>query len=444
MDSSTISHSQLALYPDCSLSYEARMWHIDYLAERALEAEQTGQELDAGENAEQISRFDSDYLWLDGGWVDSQAAAERFHAMETNPTSAPAKEEELEGLSSWIDGADSAHRAPAICSRVPALRSCRAEDTLDPPFLSVQKSTGSCARGSARSYPDPAYPVSTLDGRSSFDVYSDAFEPIICKGYMAGGDSFKDISETFLPFEETDSSSHTPGNIILPTAEDCSLSYADNAYQASSHEVFCKPAAFVSELSEAPSGNSTRPDSCALYSDDVSRIRLPSQTAAPEPCADSPPISAPIRELKLPLRRAPTKCQPNTAGSASSRSPSPQPPGRLPKGAYIERGQVYCGLADCAHQCRSVADLWRHRESLPHSAKRHRCPGCPSAFTRADALTRHLGTSPRCRDARMAALRDAFLETAVAKAAKERGVPGKMLKTMFRNFVVGKTRGPRG
>ncbi|KAJ7446322.1 hypothetical protein FB451DRAFT_1011165, partial [Mycena latifolia] len=68
----------------------------------------------------------------------------------------------------------------------------------------------------------------------------------------------------------------------------------------------------------------------------------------------------------------------------------------LPEGAYHDGGMYHCGIAGCAQQCSSAADMRRHRESLAHCAKRYNCPGCLSTFTRADARKRHLTFHPRC------------------------------------------------
>lgn len=56
-----------------------------------------------------------------------------------------------------------------------------------------------------------------------------------------------------------------------------------------------------------------------------------------------------------------------------------------------------CLLDGCTQVCSSAGDLMRHQQSLRHRQPEFTCRGCQHAFTRPDALKRHLNSKPRCK-----------------------------------------------
>ncbi|KAH7884797.1 hypothetical protein F5I97DRAFT_1929627 [Phlebopus sp. FC_14] len=66
-----------------------------------------------------------------------------------------------------------------------------------------------------------------------------------------------------------------------------------------------------------------------------------------------------------------------------------------------------CLLDGCTHVCTSAGDLMRHQQSLRHRAPEYLCSGCGHAFTRPDALKRHLNNKPVCKKTHHAALSQA-------------------------------------
>ncbi|KAG6337100.1 hypothetical protein ID866_1974 [Astraeus odoratus] len=65
-----------------------------------------------------------------------------------------------------------------------------------------------------------------------------------------------------------------------------------------------------------------------------------------------------------------------------------------------------CLLDGCMQVCYSAGDLIRHQQSLRHRAPEFVCLGCKHAFTRPDALKRHLNSKPKCKGGHKAAAAD--------------------------------------
>ncbi|KAH7919245.1 hypothetical protein BV22DRAFT_1023315 [Leucogyrophana mollusca] len=63
-----------------------------------------------------------------------------------------------------------------------------------------------------------------------------------------------------------------------------------------------------------------------------------------------------------------------------------------------------CLLDGCTQVCSSAGDLMRHQQSLRHKAPEHPCLACGHAFTRPDALKRHLNAKTACKKGHQAAL----------------------------------------
>ncbi|KAH7908831.1 hypothetical protein BJ138DRAFT_986443, partial [Hygrophoropsis aurantiaca] len=63
-----------------------------------------------------------------------------------------------------------------------------------------------------------------------------------------------------------------------------------------------------------------------------------------------------------------------------------------------------CLLDGCTQVCASAGDLMRHQQSLRHKPPSHPCLACRRAFTRPDALKRHLNGKSACKRAHQTAL----------------------------------------
>ncbi|KAJ6566942.1 hypothetical protein B0H19DRAFT_1258117 [Mycena capillaripes] len=180
----------------------------------------------------------------------------------------------------------------------------------------------------------------------------------------------------------------------------------------------------------SPRRKSTRATKKVFSDSDFSLLRkstsqLSSSSSVGTRNRKQPYLRRPIVERRALKKKSPTPISSDAHLSSND----------LPKGAFYVNGLVHCGIDRCRQICRSVADLRRHRKSLAHCEKKYTCPGCPMRFTRPDALKRHLHLHQRCKNPSMTALRDQFLETAIAINAKAQGCLDRVLMNLYDTFL---------
>lgn len=110
---------------------------------------------------------------------------------------------------------------------------------------------------------------------------------------------------------------------------------------------------------------------------------LPNGNIPPDPISraqsTTPPVCHAVSREASPTRAQQIQPRPSKHGSSQMKLSFP------------------CLLDDCTQICSSAGDLMRHQQSLRHRQPEFTCRGCQHAFTRPDALKRHLNSKPRCK-----------------------------------------------
>ena len=128
-----------------------------------------------------------------------------------------------------------------------------------------------------------------------------------------------------------------------------------------------------------------------------------SRNATVPPNGDTPGWMSPARSTTLSVDQEFLPTVSRGVSPAGTQQVLPKPS----KHGFFQAKQAFpCQLDGCTQVCSSIGDLMRHQQSLRHRPPEFICLGCQHAFTRPDALKRHLNSKPRCKGLHKAAVVD--------------------------------------